>query len=281
VKVGAHAVGSHPQAPSVGVVGFEGHIPRGRSYIVARLRALLLAAVLVALALPSVNPGVALAAYYGACGAANNYHATVYRSGINYIRDLTATVAYLRSPHACTGGSATSFVWPLSTQDGSCEQLGWGAVSGGGVSWYYTKYDNNGCVVYSGGTFPTLRVGDSYSFRIYYTSNSLCGLGTSWAYVITDTSNSTSGHECGTFSNLSSYLWSGFETYDSNDQLGAAAVKQTLASIGWSTASGGTYTYITQSAISPCCGTKETYWSVGVTLDPDGHSQPWGYTIYH
>jgi hypothetical protein len=265
-----------------------GHLAAPAPAIRSRRRALLAVAVAFTTVISTflAPSAVFAAAFYYTCGAPNNFHAFVYHSGVSAgIKDYASETFVLDSPHPCTGGTTeTSFIWPISSQTGSCEQLGWGWATGGSLRWYYTKFDNSGCVVTATtAIFPAITVGHDYHFRIYLTSNSTCGLGTQWAYEITDTTTGGHGTQCGSFSALASEMWDGFEVGTSQDQMGGAGSgnKATIGASCWATAVGGTYTCIQEVGWTPCCGTDQTFWVEGNTHDIDGNAQMSAYTTSH
>lgn len=245
------------------------------------------AVIIATLASMFFGPSAVFAAYYSTCGAGNNFQAFVYHSGVSSgIKDYASETYGLKSPHACTGGSSgqTSFAFPISSQDGSCEQLGWGQQTGtSGLHWFYTEFDNDGCDVAAAGSgFPAIVVGHDYHFRVFLTSNASCGIGTMWEYYIQDLTTGGSGHQCGTYSALATFMWDGFEVGTSQDELGGAGSgnKSTIGASCWATSVGGTYSCINDVGYSTS-HTDQSYWVKGDTHDIDGNSQMWAYTNDH
>jgi hypothetical protein len=251
-----------------------------------RIRRIAAAFVIAMSTLGSLGATSALAVYVDLCAApADNQHATLDKPNItNGVLDAVADIVYLRTTRACIGNASVvgqSYVWPISLQDGSCEQLGWGMTNWVSTRWYLTTSDTSGCVVSAPGSFPNPVVGHSYHLRIYATT---CLGSPGWMYQVTDNTAGGSYAYCGSRNGTKpGHLWSGFEVWNINDQMGGAGVSQYIHDIGYSSTVGGAKTYLTTTTVSKgCCNAVwMPYWHASAQLDPDGHSIIGAYTADH
>ena len=227
-------------------------------------------------------PSQALAAFTKPCySGVNNFHAYIDKthSGleINYMR---AEVVYLRDPKTCTpngNGTGSSFVLPVNIQGSGANpsafvQLGFGRINGGPLGWVYTANEaSGGVLVYatSSQASPPV-VGHKYRFEVFYAGDVI----NKWAYEVTDLGGSGGGAWYGDTSSLDwGYkVWSGFEVYDSGDQLGGDGIWSTVNNIGYQVRGSNTTNYLHDRPIITCCGTEQIQWDYYTTDDANGRS---------
>ena len=230
---------------------------------------------------------VAAASPYGTCLLAqNNEHEFVNQNSFN-LRAGSATTTIVQL-HTCTTAPShqPSFVLPVNLQGPGfyTAQIGYDAQSGGTMHFVYTPLDTNGDMQPFPGA-PSPVIGRSYTFGIYDSAFFAGCSGTKWIYTLDDNATGKRWTACGTRSapNAES-MWSGFEVYDSNDQMGGnsttgyAIIKdiQYANQYNW-------YWFTTTTLVRNCCdGTSfhEPWWQTSAYLY-SGRTRVAAYTLAH
>lgn len=246
-----------------------------------KLRVALLAAALAISSLGTFGAGQAFAAYYVTCTNDNNNEHEYLAIDTTGVTAGYAQVT-LRFTHSCTGSNVgSSMVFPISLQGPVCgAQLGWGTIGSGATNyWLYSHTDN--CVVSNDTGWPAPVSGHRYELEIAANTGGCSG----WLYSMADlTTGSTTYTKCGT-RNASSVttMWSGFESYDSGDQLGGPGLAIIIDHIKY--AKSGTWYYFGNTLVHKNVGTPsgwtKSYWHTTASLDGSGHSLIQSYTSSH
>lgn len=222
------------------------------------------------------------AAYYTACsGTPNNYHGYLEKVVTSGIYDAKATVPTLRATHQCTGGTGPgSFVLPVNLQDnGYCGlQIGWGRAYGDTTDKWRVTGSPTDCGLDIPSGWPNPVAGHTYTLRIRHYE--CAGIGVeAWQYVMSDFTVGGTYYFCGggVIGKLPTKLWSGFEVWRSQDQYGGASASQAqyIREINYN---GGTY--LTNTTIQSCCGTRQSYWQANSSLY-NSHAQIYAWTNNH
>jgi hypothetical protein len=237
-------------------------------------RAVAIATALTAAGLFSAgHPAAAAAAYYNACAVgSNNEHEYLDRTTSAYLVEAVADVSYLRVPHACTGSGGRSWVLPINLQGGSLSrcaaQVGWGSLSEAIPPKFYLTPNDNSCSLYTPTSWPAPILGHTYHFHV--NADACNGTG-HWLYSVTDGPSTYT--YCGVRQTIfPAELWSGFEVWNSADQMGGPGINQTTSDIAFRISSSGSFTYLTSSTVYKSLGTPKTYWVTVGSIDPDGHA---------
>jgi len=255
-----------------------------------RLRSSLAGIFLAIVAQASFGSGQALAAYYNTCssGATDNQHSYLDKTSIS-VHYAVAEVPNLKLVHTCSGSpGGSSWVLPINIQgNGMFMQVGYGQVGTGGSAtnhWYWTNNDRSGGQL-SAISWPDPVAGHDYYFKVYDNNSSRCLAGGFWVFELYDLTTGWNSYGCASrYSGLGgTELWSGFEVWNSNDQMGGAGSAQYITDIGYSP-TGATYTYFTSTTVyQGCCVPYawHSYWHSAANLDAYNHARIYAYTGNH
>jgi hypothetical protein len=197
----------------------------------------------------------------------NNWHAYLATHPTGQIDYMRAQIDYLRDVAVCTGDNiGKSWVLPVNIQGSDVlVQFGYGrsaTTSGGALRWFYTPDASSSPlgIMTVPAALPNPVVGHRYVLYIAFRS----GEGNRWKFTLDDV---TTGGRYSFYATAGNHVesgneaWSGFEVYNTNDQLGGATDNTYITNIGFSGPNIDFMYFNSYLAhVHECCGTDQPYW---------------------